>query len=193
MSGSAAGVNQVRAILLDNVTTSTPIVASPLTAYGTIGQNDSGGQMVEAQGYSKWAIQLVPLNSTALVGFAFSIYISLSPNAYLTWEAVCQGATPYSVSPPSRLPNPPRQNIILPQPQYNLGFSNAAGFYPGTQPWEWVLAEAPSTQGGAGPTANPMTPTAPLLYINYPFEAIRVCLTTIGSAGACRLVAKAIP
>jgi hypothetical protein len=193
MAGSGAGVNQVRAVLLDNITTSTAAVANPLAAYGAVGGNDSGGCLNEAQGYKSWTLQVVPLSSTALVGFAFSVYITSSPNAYLTWEAACQGATPYQLNIPGILPNPPRQNIRLPAPVIQLGVSNATGFFPGIAPWEWVLAEAPSGQGGTGSIANPMTPAAPLMIISCTIESIRVCLTTVGTAGACRVVAKAVP
>jgi hypothetical protein len=197
MAGSGAGVNTVRAVLLDNLTTATPAVTvtgnfGP-AAYGVIGQNDSGGLMVEAQAYSKWVIQIVPLSATALAGYAFSVYYTISPNLYLTFEGAVQGATPYPPLIPGILAGGPasKQQIRLPQPQYNWGYSDAAGFFPGIKSYEWILADAPSAQ--AGTIANPMTPANPMMYINYPVDGLRVVLTTVGSAGTCRVVAKTVP
>ena len=193
---SGAGVNQVRAVLLDNVTTAVTAIATPLAGYGTIGYNDSGWQMTEAAGYTKWTIQLVPLSSTTLVGYAFSVYATISPNAYATFEGVQRGITPYPVIQVGTYPGQPagKQHVLIPQAQAQFGYGNAAlGFFPGIQPWECVLAPGPSEQGSTGPTANPITPSAPITQISGAFDAVRVVLTTIGSAGACRVVCKAVP
>ncbi len=194
---SGAGQNQVRAVLLDNVTTADTAVANPTVAYGTIGANDSGGLMTEAQGYSKWTLQLVPLTATALAGYQFTVYLSISPNVYATFTAIQNGITPYQANPPVNYPGVPlgKQHVQIAAPQAQLGFANAAaGFFPGVQPYEWVQAPGPSEQGGTGVgIANPLTPTVQILVISCPADAIRVVLTTAGTAGACRVVCKAIP
>jgi hypothetical protein len=153
--------------------------------------------MFAAAGFSKWRFQMVPLTSTVPTGFAVSIYGTISYTAYTTWENT-MGPNPSA--PAAWLAAQQQagqawstQNFKNWQPVSLPGISNAAGFVPGIQPWEWVLIEAPSENTGTGMVTNPMTPSAPLLVTTAHWMAVRAVLTTAGTAGAVRIVAQAIP
>ena len=197
---SGAGLNQVRVVLLDNVTTAATAVTvanGTTQAYGTIGLNDSGGQMMEATGYTKWVFQLISTSSTLPVGYAVTILCSCSPTVQITWTAASHGVASAAynasrrIAPPqiSGLPN----GVTLPLATAYQGISNASGFVPGVQPWEWHVMPGPSEQGGTGQIANPMTVASPFFIASFPVDAVRVVLSTIGSAGSIRVVAKAVP
>ena len=83
MAGSA-GSNFVNSYLLTNVTGGTA-VASPLTAYGTIGFNDSASVIVEARGFTKWGFQIVQSTSVAITAGAVTVYGTIDPAAAQTY------------------------------------------------------------------------------------------------------------
>jgi hypothetical protein len=188
-------------VLLDNISTSVTTVAlanNTTQAYGTNGSNDSCGQMVEARNYTKWSFQLLPLSETLPTGFQVALLGTISPWAYLTWEMMLAGQGPAAVlaqrsQPPPQYPATPAGRTI-PLPTAYPGFSNAAGFFPGIQPWEWFLLPGPSEQSGAGGAANPLTTNAPFFtYTLGPIIAVRAIVVAQGTAGAVRVVASAVP
>lgn len=62
---------------------STAVVASPRTAYGTIGLNDSGTMLAEARDFTKWTFSLTGGGT----GYSFTIYGTNDPLAYAAWKA----------------------------------------------------------------------------------------------------------
>jgi hypothetical protein len=186
---SGAGINrqgtQGGVILLDNITTTVTAVTTPLTGYGTMLSNDSGGQMLEAIGFSKWMFHLVALTSTALTGIGVTLYGTISPNAYNTFTNVnLYGQTP--------TPNSPFIGAGT-GPVAVSGINNNAAFSPGVQPWEWFAIPGPSEQAGTGTIANPLTSTQPLLFSTIPLVAVRAVVTSAATAGVGRVLAFAIP
>lgn len=82
MPGSGAGLNRVTGVVLA-VNAATAIVAAPLTAYGTIGVNDSGQVLTEAMGFTKWTFTLLGGGT----GMSVTIYGTNDPVAYAAWKA----------------------------------------------------------------------------------------------------------
>jgi hypothetical protein len=166
-------------------------------AYGTIGLNDSGGQMNEFTGYTKWTFQMIPLTSTVPSGFQVAILGTVSPWAYLTWEAALAGYAPAAWIASNNQPAPQLQGLgngrTLPVPIARQGYSNASGFIPGCNPWEWVLLPGPSDSSGTGVIANPMTTNSPLFNCSLPLESVRAIVVAQGTAGTVRIVAEAVP
>lgn len=189
---SSAGVNRVPTygggVLLDGISSATTALANQgLASYGTIGVNDSGGQMLEAIGYSKWGFQLVADSSTALSGFQVLLLGTLSPYAYLTWTNANQGQTPY---PTANTGTGVGKNWL---PTWQYGVTNNASFNPGVQPWEWVPIPGPSEQSGTGNIANPLTETTPLLFTTSPWVAVRAVVVATPTTGVARVYGFAIP
>jgi len=183
---SGAGLNKIGSnggvILLDNITSSVTTVVAPLAAYGTMGANESGGKMTEGIAFSKWVFHLVPLTSTALSGISVTVYGTISPFAYLTFQGVVvNGQTPFPIVPQQG-------------PNFAPGYTNATGFVPGIPPWEWFPVPGPSEQGGTGNISNPLTASSPLLFSTLPLVAVRVVVTSaLTGAGAARVYGFAVP
>lgn len=197
---SGAGQNRVDRLLLDNITTSATAVTlanGTTQAYGTAGVNDSGGLMFEARNYTKWTFQLVPTSSTLPTGFQVALLGTTSPWAYLTWESALTGTAPSSylaanAQPPPQYPGQP-QGRTFPVPTAYPGVTNATGFFPGVQPWEWFLLPGPSETSSSGAMANPLTTTSPFFTCGLPVIAVRAVLVQAGTAGQVRVVCTAVP
>jgi hypothetical protein len=182
---SGAGLNRIGAgggvFLLDAITSATAVVSSPLTAYGTLNVNDSGGQATEGIGYSKWVFHLVATDATALSSLSVTMLGTISPFAYSTFTGVMGGKTP--------TPQVPQVG-----PAYAPGYSNATGFVPGVAPWEWFIIPGPSEQSGTGNIANPLTAYTPLLYTSMPLVAVRAVVTSaLTGNGTARVYGFAVP
>ncbi len=80
-SGSGSGLNRVNATIL-SVNASAAAVSSPLSAYGTIGVNDSGMALNEARDFKKWNFSL----SGGGTGYEISVYGTNDPIAYAAWR-----------------------------------------------------------------------------------------------------------
>lgn len=81
MPGSSAGLNLVVATLI-SLNASATAVASPLTGYGTLGINDSGMALNEAQGFTKWKFTA----SGGGTGYTVTLYGTNDPLAKAAWR-----------------------------------------------------------------------------------------------------------
>ena len=175
--GSGAGSNFVNEYLLTFVGPNSGSVASPTTAYGAIGVNDSGGYSTEGRAFSKASFQLVQVGSTALSGIAVTLYGTLDPAASQTWWNALQGKVP---------PGPPAGPIN--------GYTDQTGYVPGLPPFSWQPLPGPSDQSGAGSVGNPLTPSVPFFTSSLPVVAVRAVVTSTASpAGVFHVAVLWIP
>ena len=158
--GSSAGGNRILVPIL-KLRPSATAVATPLTGYGTIGGNDSGLVLVEAQFWTKWGFQLCPEeveqpatpNNTALPsGYAVTIYYTLS--------RYVQFAQQTRSTQPLQTPADATGSTLVP-----------AG--------AWWPLPGPSDQSGTGADYNPLTSDGPVLAGNRFAMGFRAVLTTI--------------
>ena len=158
--GSSAGGNRILVPILKLVPTATA-VATPLTGYGTIGLNDSGLVLVEAQFWTKWGFQLCPEevpqpalpNTTALAtGYSVTIYYTLS--RYVQFAQQTRQTQPY------QSPADATGSTLVP-----VG--------------AWWPLPAPSDQSGTATDYNPLTSDGPVLAGNRFAMGFRAVLTTI--------------
>lgn len=184
MPGSGAGLNRVGnvgGVVLLTLNPTSTAVATPLTGYGTAG-NDSwvgtapltgaallgSNAMVEATGFTKWQFQLVPPPGGTTVGtYQVTLYGTTSSLAYSQWELSHNPqAYAYPNSAPPAMP--------------------AAG---------WFILPGPSDQGGTGTDANPLTAAAPTLTVSRPLVAVRAVLTGGATpfAGNAQVIGFAVP
>lgn len=121
-TGSGAGLNRVQAVIL-SCGTNTTAVASPLAGYGTIGVNDSGLQLCEAQGFTKWTFQLLGGGT----GYSVSLYGTSDPVAIGQWRASFNPQAPKYTLPASSW-------FLLPGPAEQTGTGTIANPMTGTNP-----------------------------------------------------------
>lgn len=160
---SGAGQNRVEQAILV-CTPSATAVASPLTGYGTIGSNDSGQCLTEANGFTKWQFQMTGSGT----GYSVSIYGTADRLAYRAWVNNF-GNTVFTAAS---------------QPAFN-----SSALAP-----SWFLLGAQSDQGGTGQPANPMTSTNPWMQFSGMLVAVRAVLTaTSGATGTVTITASAAP
>lgn len=62
-----------------------------MTAYGTIGVNDSGARLVEARNFTKWNFQLLGGGT----GYSVTLYGSNDTTAYFAWCFSFNSQSPY--------------------------------------------------------------------------------------------------
>jgi hypothetical protein len=170
---SGAGLNRVGeegGITLLSLQTTATALASPTTGYGTIGVNDSGIQMLEAIGLTKWVFLLG--GATNLSGWSVTIYGTIDSVAYQAWQpANYSAAGLYGQSTGG-----PRGSTVV-----------SAG--------SWFVLPGPSEQGTTGSIGNPLTSTTPILTSSLPLVAVRAVLTTLTGtpASACTVQGFAVP
>lgn len=155
---SSPGVISIGAhggVVLGQFTSASPVVATPLTAYGGIWGSDTGVCMAEANGYTKWSFMPMALPSTAgvygtITSFGISVYGTNDTNAWRQYQAwQIQNNSLYNSNTPTMIPA-----------------SN------------WFLIDAPSAQSGTGTVANPLTAMGSSLSYANPLVAVRCVLTT---------------
>jgi hypothetical protein len=186
LPGSGAGSNLLSGFLLENVNANTVPLTSitALTSYGTFGPggSDSGGFAVDIRGFKAFKFQMLNVGAVPLAGYGVSIYATVDPNAYQTYQYALQGRNPQGNS---ALPFGGSPNA--------LG-SAALGFLPGIPPQSWSLLDGLSDQSGAGLSANPLTPSTPWFTGNGPIIGLRAVLTaSSGAAGTFNLSVLGIP
>lgn len=163
MAGSGAGLNRVNATIL-TVNANASAVVSPLTAYGTLGVNDSGQVLTEAMNFTKWTFSLIGGGTPATYGI--TLYGTNDPAAYTAWKMAL---------------NPSYAML------YNGGKTVTL---PATS---WFKLPGPAEQSGTGAISNPITPTSPLLTVSLPLIAVRAVLTTAGTGGPISVAVEAVP
>ena len=171
--GSSAGGNLIWELLL-LVAPSTAAVASPLTAYGTIGLNDTGARFFSGRGFTKPSFQICPQppvgppwvspNTTALAsGYSVSIYYTLDKTLNKIQNDSNQGA--------------------------GLSLDGSTALPPGS----WALLPGAADQSGTGVDANPMTSgTNPILSASRAAAAFRAVVTTVTGTPAAGIAVYAL-
>jgi hypothetical protein len=182
--GSGAGSNLVSGYLLSNVNANSGVVSSPTTTYGVPGQggNDSWGFASEVRAFSKFIFNLEQIGTVALSGFAVTIYGTVSPLAYQTFQYAIQGR------------NPAGQTALPFGGNAQALASSAQGFIPGIPAAAWSVLMGPNEQASGGASANPLTPTNPFFQGTGPISAIRAVVTTNTTAtGSFNVAFQGIP
>jgi hypothetical protein len=167
---SGAGANRVGEfgglVLLRLRPDAAAYTTDPRLGYGTIGVNDSGLCMIEAQGFTKWTMQLCPepLGVGLPDGYEVSLYGTIDRTGYLAWEEKNYGPT-----------GGPMGSTIVP-------------------PGSWMLLSAPSDQSGTGTDGNPLTFRTPALAPSRGLLAVRAVLTASTSpSGGAVVYGNAVP
>lgn len=102
--GPGGGVPFFYANTANGVAQSQPITA----ASGTF---DSGPIAVEAIGFSKWGFQLAQIGAAAVTGYSATIYGTLDPEAYISWQRIISGGAAATINANNwfKLPAPAEQ------------------------------------------------------------------------------------
>lgn len=123
---------------------------------------DSGVQFLDANGYPRFAFQLLG----TFTGMSATFFGTFDPALYAfylanigTWQGQALGAG--------------GGGILVP---------------PATS---WFQLPAPSEQGGAGTVSNPLTTAGTVLEIRVPVMAVRVVITAAAATGTCTAVGVA--
>jgi hypothetical protein len=165
--------------LLAGLSSTTTAVATPLTGYGTVsnqngvalaGGNDSGVWGCAAMGFTKWVFQLLG----NLTGISVTLYGTIDPNAYLVYTAN-SGVDGFTTGSLYLGGAPQRSAVAVPASS-------------------WFVLPGPSEQTGTGSIANPLTSTTPLFVASMPLVAVRAVVTTsTAAAGNGSVIGFAVP
>lgn len=157
-----------------NLTASATAVSSPLTAYGTLGVNDSGA-FVTPIGLQTYTFQIIqpplgtpaPTGAVAPTGYEVTIFGTIDPIAYQAYEL--NGGSDAFTSVTGT--NGPLYAVTLAVPATS-----------------WAPLPGPSEQTGTGTSANPMTATGMFFQAKIALVAVRAVLTAVNSAAGNAIV-----
>lgn len=166
--GSSAGANRVLVPIL-RLRPSATAVTTPLTTYGTIGLNDSGLVLVEAQYFTKWGFQLCPeevaqptLPNTAVLASGYSVTIYYTISRYVQFA----------------------QQVRTTQPYQSPADATGSTLVP---PGAWWPLPASADQSGTASDYNPLTAAGPVLAgsrFALGFRAVLTSITGTPASGA---------
>ena len=120
---SGAGLNRASVVELSiQDPTNIAVVSSPMTAYGTIGVNDSGQLLTEARDFTKWTISKIGAGT----GYSFSVYGTNDPLAYAVFRYTQLGQAAFPGNP-GYVPSLPASSwFLLPAPSEQSGTGSVA-------------------------------------------------------------------